>query len=214
VIVLTTPIRFGTLPATHPDSKLRADTHLPAYIQLFHENGDLRECDPLPLYTRDDSDVIMTEPALAAPTLPNTKPVPSGVPLLPPLADRATPPPAPAETQTEEDYPMESDSSGSDSDGDSESDSSGDSASAASEASGSIPTRTPSPSQTFLQDQHARELEHRAERERERDRDRQRRINVQRERERQTRSQAPPPTPRTPGGRKAVRVARSVRAVA
>ncbi|WVQ65031.1 uncharacterized protein L199_003201 [Kwoniella botswanensis] len=50
VVILSTPIKFGTRPSTMPSFKDKP-TPLPAYIQLFHENGDLRECDPLPVYT-------------------------------------------------------------------------------------------------------------------------------------------------------------------
>lgn len=35
---------------------------LPSYIQLFHENGELRECDHLPLYTADESGLQATIP--------------------------------------------------------------------------------------------------------------------------------------------------------
>lgn len=48
-MVLTTPIRFGSSPKTMPRAGPPPPS-LPAYIQLFHENGELRECDPLPLY--------------------------------------------------------------------------------------------------------------------------------------------------------------------
>lgn len=39
----------------NPAGEHRSAT-LPSYIQLFHENGDLRECDPLPLYTAPESE--------------------------------------------------------------------------------------------------------------------------------------------------------------
>ncbi|WWC88092.1 uncharacterized protein L201_002996 [Kwoniella dendrophila CBS 6074] len=53
VVILSTPIKFGTCPSTMPDARPDA-VPLPAYIQLFHENGDLRECDALPIYTKSD----------------------------------------------------------------------------------------------------------------------------------------------------------------
>ncbi|ODN86543.1 hypothetical protein L198_07237 [Cryptococcus wingfieldii CBS 7118] len=49
VVLLSTPIRFATCPTTLPSRSAKTPA-LPAYIQLFLENGDLRECDPLPLY--------------------------------------------------------------------------------------------------------------------------------------------------------------------
>jgi hypothetical protein len=56
VVVLTTPIRFGTSPATEEiiraGSRSLRESVLPAYIQAFHENGEQRQCDPLPLYTK------------------------------------------------------------------------------------------------------------------------------------------------------------------
>ena len=45
VVVLTTPIRFGTCSDT-----LGRPRGIPAYVEMFHENGELRLCDPLPLY--------------------------------------------------------------------------------------------------------------------------------------------------------------------
>ena len=50
-MMLSTPIRFGTSLSTLPDASSSSAPPLPAYIQLFHENGDLRKCDPLPLYS-------------------------------------------------------------------------------------------------------------------------------------------------------------------
>lgn len=47
-LVLQTPIRFATEPTTFPHRPLAAP---PPYVSMFHENGDMRECDPLPLYT-------------------------------------------------------------------------------------------------------------------------------------------------------------------
>ncbi|OXG15400.1 hypothetical protein C367_05547 [Cryptococcus neoformans Ze90-1] len=63
VVLLSTPIRFSTCPATMPTptGEPRSAT-LPSYIQLFHENGDLRECDPLPLYTAPESELQATLP--------------------------------------------------------------------------------------------------------------------------------------------------------
>ncbi|OCF56500.1 hypothetical protein L486_05350 [Kwoniella mangroviensis CBS 10435] len=54
VVILSTPIKFGTCPSTMPSIKDKP-TPLPAYIQLFHENDDLRECDSLPVYTGSSS---------------------------------------------------------------------------------------------------------------------------------------------------------------
>lgn len=48
------PIRLGTSQATTAKRHPSVNPTLPAYVQLFHENGDLRECDPLPLYTVAD----------------------------------------------------------------------------------------------------------------------------------------------------------------
>ena len=50
VVILSTPVRFGSCITTCPSSTKAAP--LPAYVQLFHENGELRECDPLPVYAR------------------------------------------------------------------------------------------------------------------------------------------------------------------
>ncbi|OCF40063.1 hypothetical protein I317_06138 [Kwoniella heveanensis CBS 569] len=68
VVILSTPIRFGTCPSTMPSSSTKAPS-LPAYIQLFHENGDLRECDALPVYSKseDGSDEISDRPPVQAP---------------------------------------------------------------------------------------------------------------------------------------------------
>ncbi|KAK8861654.1 hypothetical protein IAR55_002477 [Kwoniella newhampshirensis] len=48
-IIITTPIRFGTSPTTVPLCGPK-EVALPAYIQLYHENGERRLCDPPPLY--------------------------------------------------------------------------------------------------------------------------------------------------------------------
>ncbi|WVQ93510.1 hypothetical protein IAU59_000584 [Kwoniella sp. CBS 9459] len=53
VVILSTPIRFGTCPSTMPSTSTKS-LALPAYIQLFHENGDLRECDALPMYFKSE----------------------------------------------------------------------------------------------------------------------------------------------------------------
>ncbi|ORX35217.1 hypothetical protein BD324DRAFT_631851 [Kockovaella imperatae] len=50
-VILSTPIRFGTSLLTLPRASSTTQPSLPAYVQLFHENGDLRQCDPLPLYS-------------------------------------------------------------------------------------------------------------------------------------------------------------------
>jgi hypothetical protein len=75
IIRLTAPIRFGTSPVTILGPK-SGEELLPAYIQVYHENGDLRQCDPLPLYS---------EAALAASTNPGTpaSPVPTYKSLFP-----------------------------------------------------------------------------------------------------------------------------------
>lgn len=222
IIVLTTPIRFGTLPGTHPDSRVKAVDHLPAYIQLFHENGDLRECDPLPIYSKDepDGDINMAAiaPVLAQPTpVPSHKTVSPGMPPLPPLAVRRaiTPPTAIDIPSSDDDYPMETDSSSSGSDSDGESD-----VSDSTDSSGSSSGFPSIVNDHIAEDAALRAiaLERHRERERERDLDRQRRIEthrereVEREREREIRSQGPPPTtPRTPGMRKPVRTTRGFR---
>ncbi|KAL1411823.1 hypothetical protein Q8F55_002790 [Vanrija albida] len=45
-VTFAAPIRFATSPHTMPSSTAAP----PAYIQVFEENGELRDCDPLPLY--------------------------------------------------------------------------------------------------------------------------------------------------------------------
>lgn len=45
-ITFAAPIRFGTAPHTMPTESAAP----PAYIQVFEENGEPRDCDPLPLY--------------------------------------------------------------------------------------------------------------------------------------------------------------------
>ncbi|WVQ78789.1 hypothetical protein IAT38_000880 [Cryptococcus sp. DSM 104549] len=72
VVLLSTPIRFGTCPATIPTTTPRS-APLPAYIQLFLENGDLRECDPLPLYSESLSPTSTSAP----PTLLAPQAIPS-----------------------------------------------------------------------------------------------------------------------------------------
>jgi len=68
MIRLTAPIRFGTSPMTLPDQE--SSGLLPAYCQVYHENGDLRQCDPLPLYTQGPSNVSVNQegPTCPAPT--------------------------------------------------------------------------------------------------------------------------------------------------
>jgi hypothetical protein len=61
VVNLSTPIRFGTCLDTMPGGKNHS--YLPAYVQLFHENGELRDCDPLPLYERYEDMVVEPEVA-------------------------------------------------------------------------------------------------------------------------------------------------------
>lgn len=70
VIILTTPIRFASAPTTLPGRSSTA-TRLPAYIQVFHENGDVRQCDPLPVYTARAQDA---GPAPEGETLPPVPP--------------------------------------------------------------------------------------------------------------------------------------------
>lgn len=48
IVQLSTPIRFATHPHTMPVPNSWAP---PPYIHTFHENGDQRDCDPLPLYS-------------------------------------------------------------------------------------------------------------------------------------------------------------------
>ncbi|KIR57534.1 hypothetical protein I314_06673 [Cryptococcus bacillisporus CA1873] len=63
VVLLSTPIRFSTCPITMPTPIGKPHlASLPSYIQLFHENGELRECDPLPLYTAHESGLQVTIP--------------------------------------------------------------------------------------------------------------------------------------------------------
>jgi hypothetical protein len=63
-VLLSAPIHFGTTPAT-----LYADKppSLPPYVQLFHENGDQRECDPLPLYTEPEPCLSILTPTTIQP---------------------------------------------------------------------------------------------------------------------------------------------------
>ncbi|EIW67223.1 hypothetical protein TREMEDRAFT_64469 [Tremella mesenterica DSM 1558] len=63
MVLLSTPIRFGTCQDTLPLSA-SSRSQLPPYIQLFHENGDLRECDPLPLYHPPESTLPISKPRL------------------------------------------------------------------------------------------------------------------------------------------------------
>jgi hypothetical protein len=55
IVVLSVPIRFATSPTTEEvvqgDTCILRKPTLPAYIQMFHENGEQRQCDPLPMYT-------------------------------------------------------------------------------------------------------------------------------------------------------------------
>ncbi|WRT65772.1 uncharacterized protein IL334_002721 [Kwoniella shivajii] len=77
VVILSTPIKFGTCPLTMPSATPRRAPALPAYIQLFHENGELRECDPLPIYITQDSPTSPpTSPIIQIRSIPDT-PVPS-----------------------------------------------------------------------------------------------------------------------------------------
>ncbi|KIR70773.1 hypothetical protein I310_05624 [Cryptococcus deuterogattii CA1014] len=63
IVLLSTPIRFSTCPITMPTPIGKPHlASLPSYIQLFHENGELRECDPLPLYTAHESGLQATIP--------------------------------------------------------------------------------------------------------------------------------------------------------
>ncbi|WVR03745.1 hypothetical protein IAU60_000740 [Kwoniella sp. DSM 27419] len=48
-VTFTAAIRFGTCHSTLPTDIPRGPL-LPAYVQLYHENGQPRSCDPLPLY--------------------------------------------------------------------------------------------------------------------------------------------------------------------
>ncbi|KAL7424651.1 hypothetical protein Q5752_000335 [Cryptotrichosporon argae] len=80
-LTLRTPIRFGTHPATSPVPARRAYSSicpdvpvclpamgtLPAYVQVFHENGEPRECDPLPVYARVDPERAAAEPRSPSP---------------------------------------------------------------------------------------------------------------------------------------------------
>ena len=52
---MSTPLRFGTAPSQPRgtvcvDSRLVPAVPLPAYTQLYHENGEQRDGEPLPLY--------------------------------------------------------------------------------------------------------------------------------------------------------------------
>jgi len=54
VVTLRTPIRFCTSLDTISTIDGPKYLPLPAYVQLFHENGDIRQCDPLPLYSETE----------------------------------------------------------------------------------------------------------------------------------------------------------------
>nr|XP_019050465.1 hypothetical protein I302_00899 [Kwoniella bestiolae CBS 10118]OCF29395.1 hypothetical protein I302_00899 [Kwoniella bestiolae CBS 10118] len=81
VVILSTPIKFGTCPSPIPSSKPKP-APLPAYIQLFHENGDLRECDALPIYSKSNSSTPEVEAAESI-SVPIQEPTPSYASLYP-----------------------------------------------------------------------------------------------------------------------------------
>lgn len=87
VIRLSAPIRFGTSISTVPG--VDNSVLLPPYIQVFHENGSMRQCDPLPLYTRTPEPTVAESP-------PPRSPVPSYKSLFPeatsPASSRSTSP--------------------------------------------------------------------------------------------------------------------------
>ena len=66
MVLLSTPIRFGTSPHTWSND-LRQGPALPAHIQLIHENGDSRDCDPLPIYSKVDTTILAIEANAAPP---------------------------------------------------------------------------------------------------------------------------------------------------
>ncbi|ORY29829.1 hypothetical protein BCR39DRAFT_505406 [Naematelia encephala] len=88
-VILTTPIRFGTCPSTCPSSSSSTSPdhiQLPAYVQLFRENGEQRECDPLPLYTPPTPlpTTPSPSPTSSSPTtLTSTTPIGSEIPFSP-----------------------------------------------------------------------------------------------------------------------------------
>lgn len=260
-------MKFGSMPSTVPKlPNVVYEPPLPAYVQLFHENGDVRHCDPLPLYSRDpnykdDPPAFTSAAGVVLPLAPlasTAQPLKaSPIPLTPVLprcnesVDTAYPQPGqpgqpgqdtpaalsasisrsaspPSSDTADEDYPMDSSSEGemeSDGDGDmsmtgagdtTETDSIGSGSGSESESVGqqdgsgqsmderrrpmlSLLNPNPLAVRTVVQDGESVEME----------------MVRERERERERRSLAPPPvTPRTPGGRKALRVSTAVRAAA
>jgi hypothetical protein len=53
-VVLSVPIQFGTSPQSVSAMCKHPKPLLPAYIQLYHENGEQLQCDPLPIYNPID----------------------------------------------------------------------------------------------------------------------------------------------------------------
>ena len=53
-VVLSVPIQFGTCPQSMAATFRYRKPLLPAYIQLYHENGEQLPCDPLPIYNPVD----------------------------------------------------------------------------------------------------------------------------------------------------------------
>lgn len=72
-VVLSVPIRFGTCPETIAANCLYRKPLLPAYIQLYHENGEQLPCDPLPMYN-------LTDPTTPPPSYTPTYRIPSPLP--------------------------------------------------------------------------------------------------------------------------------------
>jgi hypothetical protein len=72
-VVLSVPIRFGTCPETIAATCLYRKPLLPAYIQLYHENGEQLPCDPLPIYN-------LTDPTTPSPSYTPTYRLPSPPP--------------------------------------------------------------------------------------------------------------------------------------
>lgn len=99
-MILSAPIKFGTRPAEPIGQSLAP----PPYISVFFENGELRDCDPLPAYPGpkdgEDEDIYMVDEeeegdlsgsaagpqASAAPELPSVPTLPSTIPSEPSTA--------------------------------------------------------------------------------------------------------------------------------
>lgn len=102
IVVLTTPLRCGTAPQARPSSvffnsasKLPSGpSQVPAYCQIFHENGTAREDDEAPPLYAPDSPPAYTSSLSANPAGPQSyvpAPLPLGIPTIPSSLDAIIP---------------------------------------------------------------------------------------------------------------------------